>query len=110
MIQRVYLTVLGFPMVYIKTDWRLMSLIIFTADKMTGVLLTPLLLVALCSAAPYEVQSSTSAPAVPEKLVEAVRSVHCSVQYVTIWDTKYEEQPFEVTQEQIKYNTDTVLW
>merc|ERR1712119_130254 len=64
----------------------------------TGILLTPLLLVALCSAAPYEVQSSTSAPAVgaPEKLVEAVRSVHCSVQYVTIWDTKYEEQPFEV--------------
>ena len=89
-----------------------MSLIIFTADKMTGVLLTPLLLVALCSAAPYEVHSTTSAPAAgaPEKLVEAVRSVHCSVQYVTIWDTKYEEQPFEVTQEQIKYNTDTVLW
>ena len=108
MIQRVYLTVLGFPMVYIKTAWRLMSLIIFTADKMsvTRVLLTPLLLVALCSAAPYEVQS-TSAPAAPaagapEKLVEAVRSVHCSVQYVTIWDTKYEEQPFEVTEEQIK--------
>merc|ERR1712183_886767 len=66
--------------------------------SVTGILLTPLLLVALCSAAPYEVQSSTSAPAVgaPEKLVEAVRSVHCSVQYVTIWDTKYEEQPFEV--------------
>jgi len=26
------LTVLGFPMVYIKTGWRVMSLIIFTAD------------------------------------------------------------------------------
>jgi len=66
--------------------------------SVTGLLLTPLLLAALSSAAPYEVQSSTSAPGVgaPEKLVEAVRSVHCSVQYVTIWDTKYEEQPFEV--------------
>merc|ERR1712183_1069035 len=66
--------------------------------SVTGILLTPLLLVALCSAAPYEVQSTTSVPAVgaPEKLVDAVRSVHCSVQYVTIWDTKYEEQPFEV--------------
>ena len=62
-----------------------------------GLLLTPLLLLAAsCSAAPYEVESSTSAPAAPEKLVEAARSVHCTVQYVTIWDTKYEDQPFEV--------------
>ena len=68
--------------------------------SVTGVLLTPLLLAAMSSAAPYEVQTTTSVPAVgaPEKLVEAVRSVHCSVQYVTIWDTKYEEQPFEVSQ------------
>jgi len=71
-----------------------------TRNKMsvTGLLVTPLLLLALCSAAPYEVQTTTSAPApsAPEKLVEAVRSVHCTVQYVTIWDTKYEDQPFEV--------------
>ena len=33
----------------------------------------------------------------PSARLEAVRSVHCSVQYVTIWDTKYEEQPFEVS-------------
>ena len=93
-------------MIYIKTVWRVRSLIIFTLDinnhgkmSVTGSLLTPLLLVALSSAAPYEVQSSTAAPApgAPEKLVEAARSVHCSVQYVTIWDTKYEEQPFEVS-------------
>merc|ERR1712038_45973 len=57
--------------------------------------LSPLLLVALCAAAPYDVSpSSTSAP-VPEKLVESSKSVHCTVQYVTIWDTKYEDQPFE---------------
>ena len=59
-----------------------------------GLLLTPLLLVALCAAAPYETQTATAAPAAaPEKLVEAVRSVHCTVEYVTIWDTKYEDQP-----------------
>jgi len=59
--------------------------------------LTPLLLVALCAAAPYETQTATAAPAAaPEKLVEAVRSVHCTVEYVTIWDTKYEDQPVEV--------------
>merc|ERR1712014_334752 len=61
--------------------------------------LTPLLLLAaLSSAAPYEVESSSPAPAssAPEKLVEAARSVHCRVEYATIWDTKYEEQPFEV--------------
>merc|ERR1712038_447744 len=64
----------------------------------TGLLMTPLLLLALCSSAAPEVQTTTSAPApsAPEKLVEAVRSVHCTVQYVTIWDTKYEDQPFEV--------------
>ena len=62
-----------------------------------GLLLTPLLLVALCAAAPYETQTATAAPAAaPEKLVEAVRSVHCTVEYVTIWDTKYEDQPVEV--------------
>merc|ERR1711953_1508704 len=66
--------------------------------SVTGLLLTPLLLLALCSAAPYEVQTTTSAPAssAPEKLVKAVKSVHCTVQYVTIWDTKYEDQPLEV--------------
>ena len=59
--------------------------------------MTPLLLVALCAAAPYETQTATAAPAAaPEKLVEAVRSVHCTVEYVTIWDTKYEDQPVEV--------------
>ena len=61
-----------------------------------------LLLASLCSAAPYEVSSTTSASAAaaPEKLVEAARSVQCRVEYVTIWDTKYEEQPFEVCSSQ----------
>ena len=110
MIQRGDLTLLGFPVHYIKTDWIVMVLIIFNPDltnqgserrrkmSVTSLLLPPLLLLALCSAAPYEVQTTTSAPApsTPEKLVKAVKSVHCTVQYVTIWDTKYEDQPFEV--------------
>merc|ERR1712179_413922 len=58
--------------------------------------LVPLLLAALCSAAPYEeTSSSTAAPPLPEKLVETGRSVQCSVQQVTIWDTENQDQPFE---------------
>merc|ERR1712154_234092 len=54
------------------------------------------LLAALCSAAPYEeTSSSTAALPLPEKLVETSRSVQCHVQQVTIWDTEYQDQPFE---------------
>ena len=60
--------------------------------------LVPLLMAALCSAAPYEeTSSSTAAPPLPEKLVETGRSVQCHVQQVTIWDTEYQDQPFEVS-------------
>ena len=56
-----------------------------------------LLLVTLCTAAPYEASpSSTAAPPAPEKLVQTGKGVQCSVQYITIWDTEYEDKPFEV--------------
>jgi len=63
-----------------------------------NLLLIATLVVALCSAAPYEVTSSSPPPAAPHnlKLVESSKSVQCRVEYVTIWDTRYEEQPLEV--------------
>merc|ERR1711910_133155 len=52
---------------------------------------SPLLLVTLCLAAPYEVSPSTATPPTPEKLVQSDPAVHCTVQYITIWDTGYEQ-------------------
>merc|ERR1711988_1943263 len=73
-----------------KERRRIMSL------KTCVKVVAPLLLVTLCTAAPYEASpSSTAAPPAPEKLVETGKGVQCSVQYITIWGTEYEDKPFE---------------
>merc|ERR1711988_572164 len=73
-----------------KERRRIMSL------KTCVKVVAPLLLVTLCTAAPYEASpSSTAAPPAPEKLVQTGKGVQCSVQYITIWDTEYEDKPFE---------------
>jgi len=56
---------------------------------------SPLLLATLSLAAPYEVSPTTAVPPTPEKLVQSDKAVHCTVQYITIWDTEYEDRPFE---------------
>lgn len=54
-------------------------------------LIAPVFLVAAVAGAPYEVQDT-----VPERLVQHhASSVQCGVQYVTIWDTDYVEQPYQ---------------
>merc|ERR1711963_934656 len=73
-----------------KERRRIMSL------KTCVKVVAPLLLVTLCTAAPYEASpSSTAGPPAPEKLVQTGKGVQCSVQYITIWDTECEDKPFE---------------